>query len=207
MVRGLERTSEPQMYLPSTATGDGLFSFYDPKDLVIRTSGRASTLLPAVRDIIRRVDSDQPISDVMTLSELLASQTAPRRAQVAVLAALAALALLLAGVGIHGLLAFMVTQQRHDIAVRLALGAEPASIGRRVVREGMLVVLVGLVPGLVAALAAGRLMRALLFGVSPLDPATILLTVTVCVAMALSGAWLPTLRASRVSPMSVMRAE
>jgi hypothetical protein len=206
-VRGLERPSEPQMYLPSSAIGENPLTLYDPKDLVIRTSGNETALLPAIRAIIRAVDPDQPISDVMTLSDLLATQTAPRRAQVRVLAALAAVALLLAGLGIHGLLAFTVAQQRHDIAVRLALGAEPSGIARRVVRDGMAIVALGLVPGLLIAFAAGRSMQALLFGVPPLDPVTILLTLAVCVGMSITGAWLPTRRAVRVSPLSVMRAE
>jgi ABC-type antimicrobial peptide transport system permease subunit len=149
----------------------------------------------------------QPISDVMMLSDLLATQTAPRRAQVRVLVALAIVALLLAGVGIHGLLAYTVAQQCHEIAIRLALGAEPARIARRIVRDGVMIVLLGLVPGLLAAFVAAGSMRALLFGVPTLDPATILLTLTICIAMSITGAWVPARRAVRVSPMAVMRAE
>jgi predicted permease len=206
-VRGLERTSEPQLYLPAADLNDTFLDAYDPKDLVIRTSGRPATLLPAVREIIRGVDANQPISDVMTLSDLLALQTAPRRAQARVLLALALVALFLAGLGIHGLLAYTVAQQRHDIAVQLALGAEPGRIARRVVRDGVAIVLIGLVPGLLAALAAASSLRALLFGVPTLDPATILITLAVCIAMAVTGASVPAWRAVRVSPMSVMRAE
>jgi predicted permease len=205
-VRGLERSSEPQMYVPSMHVNDSFLTIYDPKDLVIRASGPLTTLLPAVRDIIRRVDPDQPISDVMTLADLLAQQTAPRRAQVRVLAALAALALLLAGLGIHGLLAYTVAQQRHDIAVRLALGAAPARMARRVVRDAMMIMLIGIIPGLLLALAAASSMRAMLFGVPPLDPATFALAVAVCAIMAITGAWLPARRAVRISPMSVMRS-
>ena len=207
VVRGLERTSEPQMYLPSSHFGDSPLAFHDAKTLVIRTSGAPYDLLPAVRDIVRRVDPDQPISDVMTLSELLAIQTADRRAQVRVLAALAFVALLLAGVGIHGLLAYTVAQRRHDIAVRLALGAEPARIARLVVRDGMTLVLLGVVPGLFIALAAAGSLRALLFGVSTVDPPTLLVTLAICLAMSITGASLPALRAVRVNPMSVMRGE
>jgi putative ABC transport system permease protein len=143
----------------------------------------------------------------MPLTEIVANQTADRRAQVRVLGALAVIALLLAGIGIHGLLAYTVTQRRHDIAVRLALGAEPARIARGVVGDGMTLVLLGVVPGLLLALAAASSLRALLFGVPTVDPATLLVTLAVCLGMALTGAWLPALRAVRVSPMSVMRAE
>lgn len=207
VVRGLERRSEPQMYLPSSHFGDSPLQFHDAKTLVVRTIGSPYDLLPAVREIVRRVDPDQPISEVMTLTELLVNQTADRRAQVRVLAALAVVALLLAGVGIHGLLAYTVAQRRHDIAIRLALGAEPSRIARRVVRDGMVLVLLGVVPGLLLALAAAGSLRALLFGVPTVDPPTLLVTLAVCVAMSLTGALLPALRAVRVSPMSIMRSE
>jgi predicted permease len=206
-VRGLERSSEPQLYVPSAHVNDSPLTVYDPKDLVIRTDSRSTSLLPAVREIIRRADADQPISDVMTLTDLLALQTADRRAQVRVLVALAAVALVLAGLGIHGVLAYTVAQQRHDIAVRLALGEEPARVARRIVRGGVAIVLLGVVPGLLAALAAAGSLRALLFGVPTVDPATILLTLGVCIAMAITGACVPAMRAVRVNPMSVMRAE
>ncbi|MGH7470134.1 MAG: FtsX-like permease family protein, partial [Longimicrobiales bacterium] len=181
-------------------------TFYDPKDLVIRTSA-AGTTLPAVRDIIRRTDPDQPISDVMTLDDVLARQTASRAAQLRVLIALAAVALLLAGLGINGLLAYTVAQRRQEIGLRLALGAEPGTIARGVVRNGLSIVVLGMIPGLIAAFAAGRFMSAMLFGVQPADPATLLLTVGLCIGMAIAGTTLPALRAVRVSPMTVMRTE
>ena len=143
----------------------------------------------------------------MTLDEMLDTQTAPRAAQARVLLALALVALLLAGVGIHGVLGYMVTQQRQEIGVRLALGAEPRRIVRRVVWGGVAIVLLGMIPGLFAAFAAGRSIRALLFGVPPVDPVTILVTVALCIAMSITGALVPALRAARVSPMTVMRAE
>jgi ABC-type antimicrobial peptide transport system permease subunit len=206
-VRGLERSSEPQMYLPSSRSPAGLLSAHDPKDLVIRASGSAPALLAAVREIVRRADGDQPISDVRPLADVLATQTAPRVAQLRVLVALAGIALLLAGLGINGLLAYTVSQQRQEIGVRLALGAEPGRIARRVVRDGLAIVSLGLIPGLLVALAAGRTMSALLFGVQPGDPVTLLLTVALCIAIAIAGTALPALRAVRVSPMTVMRAE
>ena len=202
-VRGLERTSEPQLYLPTSRSS----GFHDPKDMVVRTTGAPMSLLPAVREIVRRADPEQPISDVSTLADLLDSQTASRAAQVDVLVALAAVALLLAGLGIYGLLAYTVAQMRREIGVRLALGAEPNRIARGIVWNGLSIVLVGLIPGLFAAWAAGRSMNALLFGVEPADPTTIVITVGLCLLMAFTGALLPALRAVRVSPMTVMRSE
>jgi ABC-type antimicrobial peptide transport system permease subunit len=164
-------------------------------------------LLPAVREIVHSVDSDQPISDVMTLSELLSRQTADRRAQVRVLGALAAVALLLAGLGIYGLLAYTVVEQRHEIAVRLAMGEEPRRLARTIVRNGVAIALFGAVPGILVALVAARSLRALLFGVPTVDPATLAITLAVCFGMSVLGALLPAIRAVRISPMSVMRSE
>jgi predicted permease len=206
-VRGLERISEPQMYLPNARVPEGPFYAFDPQDLVIRTTGDETAILPAVRQIIRRVDPEQPISDVRTASDLLALQTSSRRAQVNVLAALAAVALLLAGLGIYGLLAYMVTQRRNEIGLRLVLGAEPGSIARRVLWDGLSIVLVGLIPGLLLAFWAGKSMNALLFGVQPGDAPTMLVAAGVCIAVSIAGALVPVLRAVRVSPMSVMRSD
>jgi predicted permease len=206
-VRGLERISEPQMYVPSSDVPDTPLTAFDPKDLVIRVAGPETAFLPAVRQLIRRIDPEQPISDVMTGVELLGTQTAARRAEVRVLVALAGVALLLAGLGIYGVLAYAVAQRRYEIGLRLALGAEPGQIARRIVWEGVSIVVLGLIPGVLVALAAGRSISALLFGVHPNDPYTIVATVTLCVTVSLCGALAPALRAVRVSPMSVLRSE
>jgi putative ABC transport system permease protein len=206
-VRGLERTSEPQVYLPASQVPDGALINYDPKDLVIRHSGEAAALLPAIRRIVRAADPDQPISDVRTLTDIVAGETATRRAQLRVLGALAAIAMLLAGVGIHGLLAFTVAQRSQEIGVRLALGAEPTSVARMVVWEGLRLAVLGILPGVLGAYLAGRGMSALLFGVDPGDPATVATAVGLVLLITVAGSLLPALRAVRVNPISVLRAE
>jgi ABC-type antimicrobial peptide transport system permease subunit len=207
MVRGLERTSEPQMYLPTSRAPETSIVIYDPKDLVIRTSGPPMALLPAVREIVRTVDPNQPISDVMTLTDLLAAQTAPRRAQIRVLSALAAVALLLAALGLHGLLAYSVAQRGQEIGVRLALGELPSRVARRIVWDGMRLVILGALPGLLLAYGAARYMSSMLFGVTPTDPITVGLTLALCGLVAVIGSALPAARAVRVSPLTAMRAE
>jgi putative ABC transport system permease protein len=206
-VRGLERESEPQLYASAGQVPDTAFTNDDPKDLIIRYTGTAGTLLPAVREIVRAADPEQPISDVRTMDDVVAGETATRRAQLNILGMLAAIAMLLSGVGIYGLLAYTVTQRSREIGVRLALGAEPAGVARMIVWQGMKLALVGLVPGVLAAYWAARGMRSLLFGVEPADPATVLVVVGLVLFMTLAGSLLPVLRAVRVKPILVLKAE
>jgi predicted permease len=206
-VRGLERNSEPQMYLPAAQIADGIFPAYDPKELVIRHSGQGTTLVAAIRQIVRAADPEQPISDVRTLDDVLAGETDTRRAQLQVLGTLAIIALLLAGVGIHGLLAYTVAQRSQEIGVRLALGAEPAGVARMILSDGMRLAALGILLGVPCAYAAARGMRALLFGVEPGDPATIATALGLALLMTFAGSLLPALRVLRVNPISVMRAE
>jgi putative ABC transport system permease protein len=205
--RGLERESEPQVYLAHRQVADGAIIGYIPKDLVIRSSQPAASLLPAVRRIVREADPEQPISNVRSMAEIVAHETASRGTQLRVLGALAAIALILAVVGIHGLLSFTVTQRAPEIGVRLALGAKPEQIGRMVLREGVVLAVAGVVPGVLIAYWAGRAMQALLFGVQPGDAVTLTTAVVVCSLVAVAGSLIPALRAVRVDPASVMRAE
>jgi putative ABC transport system permease protein len=206
-VRGLERTSEPQLYVPAGQVPDTAFFNDDPKDLVIRHTGATGALLPAVREIVRAVDPEQPVSDVRTLEDVVAGETATRRAQLRVLGALAAIALLLSGIGIYGLLAYTVAQRSREIGVRMALGAEPAGVARMIVWQGLKLALVGMAPGVLGAYLAGRGLRALLFGVAPADPATVLVAVGLVLVMTLAGSLLPVRRAARVNPILALRTE
>ncbi len=205
-VRGLERSSEPQLYFAAAQAG-ALGGLYIPKDLVVRTSQRPETLVPAIRDIIRRVDPEQPVSDVRMLGDVIAGQTADRRAQLAVLVALAGVALLLTGIGIYGLLAFIVAQRSREIGVRLALGAEPGRVARMILGEAARLAAFGAGVGVIVAYAAGRAMSALLFGIAPGDPATFASGVLVVIFATLVGSAVPAFRAVRVSPLVAIRAD
>jgi len=206
-VRGLERTNEPQLYMAAAQAPGALGGLYIPKDLVIRAAVPGETLVPAVRDVVRRVDPEQPISNVKLLSDVVADQTADRRAQLNILSALAAVALLLTGIGIHGLLAFMVAQRSREIGVRLALGAEPARVARMIVGEAARLALLGGIPGVFVAYAAARAMSALLFGIPPGDPLTLTSGTLVVILVTLVGALAPAVAAVRVSPLLAMRAD
>jgi predicted permease len=206
-VRGLERNSEPQMYLPASQAIDGALSNFDPKDLVIRHSSRVDSLMPAIRQIVRTADPDQPISDVRALGHVVAGDSATRRAQLQVLGLLAIVAFVLAGVGIYGLLAYNVSQRAQEIAVRLALGADPSSVGRMIFADGMRLALFGFMPGVIGAYLAGRAMSTLLFGVAPSDPVTFASALGLALLMTFAGSLLPALRAVRITPMSALKME
>jgi hypothetical protein len=206
-VRGLERASEPQVYLPALQQQDDSLIFYSPKDLVIRAQGNPLTLLPAVRRIIQNADPEQPISDVRTLSEIVADDTAPRAIQVRVIGVFAVLAFLLAGIGIHGLLSFTVSARSTEFAVRIALGAKPSNILGIVLRESVMLGTTGAVLGVGIAYAAARAMQALLAGIRPGDATTFLLAAALCFLMTLAGSLAPSLRALRVDAIKAIRAE
>jgi putative ABC transport system permease protein len=206
-VRGLERANEPQIYVPSGQTSDSIPDFYAPKDLVIRASTPAGSLVPAVREIIARVDPEQPISDVRLMREVVAGQTESRRAQLRVLGALAIVALLLTGIGIHGLLAYMVSQRSREIGVRLALGAAPRRVGGMIAAEVVRLAILGGIPGLLAAFWAARGMQALLFGLTPSDPLTFGGGLLIVVLVTCAGGLMPAMRAVRISPLEAMRGD
>jgi predicted permease len=205
-VRGLERSNEPQMYVPA-AQADSILGIYTPKDLVIRTTRDAASLIGPVREIIRKVDPQQPISNVRMLTSVVGDQTLTRRSQVRILVALAALALVLAAVGIHGLLAFTVAQRDREIGVRLALGADPAAVARMVVGEGVRMALIGVLPGIGIAYLAARGMQSLLFGVPAADPLTFSFVALLCFATVVLACVRPAWRAARIEPISALRAD
>jgi putative ABC transport system permease protein len=205
--RGLERKSEPQVYLSSQQVDDGAVTFYAPKALAVRTNGDPARFTSAVREIIRKADPKLPITDVQTLSDMIDLETSSRAVQVRVLAGFAAIAFILAAVGIHGLLSFAVSQRTQEIGVRLALGAQSSDILAMVLRRVIALTLAGIVPGVFLAYAAGRSMEALLAGVRATDPTTLASAVGLAAMMTVAGALAPTLRALRVDPITALRSE
>jgi putative ABC transport system permease protein len=206
-VRGLERPSEPQVYIPAAQMRDSSLVFYPPKDLVVRATVPTAAVLPSIRRIVAAADPEQPVSNVRPLSAIVADETASRVTQLRLLGALAAVALLIAGVGIHGLVAFTGARGTRELGVRRALGEPAGSFVRRVLREGMGLALAGVAAGVVVAYVAGRAMGALLFGVQPGDPATIAAASALCFATAVVGCLRPAVRAARVDPIEALRGE
>ena len=206
-VRGLERESEPQVYLPAAQQRDGQFLFYTPKDLVIRSVVPSTTLIPAVRSIINRADAQLPITNVSTLEDVVALDTAPRVVQLRVLGAFAVAAFLLAAIGIHGLLAFTVSARTKEIGVRIALGARTADILKMVLGRSAMLAGSGVALGSALAFAAARAMQALLAGVEPANVTVFAAAVGWSLLMALAGSILPAWRAVRVDPLVATRTD
>ena len=204
-VRGLERDSEPQVYMP--AAQQRMLFFYAPKELVIRAGVPAATLAPAVRAIIANAAPDLPVTAVQTMAQLLAGETAPRQVQLRVLGGFAVIALLLAAIGIHGLLAFTVASRAREIGVRIALGAKARDIMWMVIGRSAMLTVIGVIVGAALAYAAGRSMQAVLFGVDPANVTVFAVSVILAALMAMAGTLLPAWRAIRVDPIEVTRAE
>ena len=205
-VRGLERRSEPQVYLPFGQVADGAMTAYAPRELVVHTSGEPYAQLAAVRAIVRRADPEVPIGAVREVAELVSGQTTTRRTQVALLGAYAGLALLLAGLGIHGLLSLAVSQRLTELGLRLAIGAGRREILALALGRGLRVAAIGAAIGLLAAYAAARALAGVLAGVEPGDAVTFGVAVAAAVAMTVSGSLVPALRVARVDAARVLLA-
>jgi putative ABC transport system permease protein len=175
--------------------------------LVVRARGGAAALAPAVREAIRSADKDQPVARVATMDELLARSAAERRFALVLFEAFGVAALVLAAVGVYGLLSGSVAERTREIGVRLALGATRRDILSLVVRQGMKLVGLGVVIGLAGAAAASRALASLLYGVSRLDPASYFGVVALLASVSAVACWLPAWRASRVDPSITLRAE
>ena len=212
-VRGLERPSEPQVYLPYQQHPDNQTMNYVPKDLVVKVdagvedSPRWDALVASIRRVVASVDAQQPVADVQPLSAIVLGETAARSVQLRVLGAFAVVSCLLAAVGLHGLLAFVVSARTREFGVRLALGAEPRQILSLVARRGVMLGLTGVTAGVAIAYAAGRWIESLLVGVSPADPLTLTVAVAVSLTMTLAGSLMPAFRASRTNPTTALQGE
>jgi predicted permease len=175
--------------------------------LLVRASGNVKRLEKSVRDIIARLDPTQPVFDVRGMDERVAETWATHRLLTFLLAIFAGLALLLAAVGLYGVLAYTALRRLREIAVRLALGARPAHIRGLVWGHGFRLFGIGIVLGSVALAACASLIRSFLFGVTPVDPQIYLTVGAILSVVTLLAAWLPARRASRVNPIVALRAE
>jgi putative ABC transport system permease protein len=175
--------------------------------LVARTDGAPLGYVAAVRSQVQAVDNDQPISNVRTMEERLASTVSQRRFNLILLAIFACLALSLAAIGIYGVMSYLVAQRTHEIGVRMALGAQTGDVLRLVIRQGMALTLTGVLIGLSTAFGLTRLLRNLLFDLSATDPLTFFVTALLLALVALLACYLPARRATKVDPLVALRCD
>ena len=198
---GVDADSRVEVYLPFLQYSSGAFT------LVVRSQGDPAALTSSVRAAVRAADPELPIYSARTLDELVSERTAQRRLAVLLISVFAALALVLAAVGIYGVMSYAVTQRTQEIGIRMALGAERDHIVRMVLRSGTVMALCGVGIGLVAALGLTRLITTLLFQTSPTDPPTFSVVPVLLLGVALLACYLPARRATKVDPIIALRHE
>ncbi|MBV8199923.1 MAG: ABC transporter permease [Acidobacteria bacterium] len=198
---GLDAESRVQLYLPYRQQGTPYMA------VALRTATTPRSVLPAVRAALKEIDPGLPLFGVSTMAELVDASTGPRRFSTLLLGIFSGMALLLAALGIYGVTAYSVAQRSHELSVRMAIGAARSDVLGLVLRQGMSLAAVGLGLGLVAALAATRLLGSQLFSVRPTDPPTFVLVTAVLAGAALLANLYPALRATRVDPVVALREE
>jgi ABC-type antimicrobial peptide transport system permease subunit len=203
---GLDVPARPEMYFPIAQDNPG-GSFFWPRALVVRTASDPLKVAADVRRAVAAVDRDQPVLSGRTMEDIVDAEVANRHTQMILLAAFAALALLLAAVGLYGLLAYAVAQRTPEIGLRMALGAERAKIVAGVVRRGLALAACGIAAGLLVALAVTRTLRSMLFHVGPRDPFTLAAGALLLLAVAVAASFIPARRAASVDPVIALRHE
>ena len=205
---GLAKATEPQTWQPWSQMPDGtMAAVFRSLKFMVRTSVPPASIVSGIREEVRRLDPALPVTGVVTLDEIVGASAAPQRFNAMLLGGFAGAALLLAAVGIGGVLAISVAQRRQEIGIRLALGAEPGTVVRMVVRQGMTLVVAGLAIGLPCAFAATRLLRTLLFETAPHDAVSFAAAAVLLCAVALVACAAPAVRAARVNPMAALRID
>jgi len=199
--RGLAVDVEPEIFVP-------VEKWCPPElTLLLRVQRDPITFLPSVRAVVSQLDKNLPLFDVQTMDSLLKGELASQRFNAALLGAFAIFAVFLAAIGIYGVMAYSVHQRVREVAIRMALGAEPRDVLWMILSRGLVLAATGLVFGLTGAFALTRLLGTLLYKVRPSDPATFVGVTLALLAVALAACWIPARRAMRVDPMVALRYE
>ncbi|MEJ7618633.1 MAG: FtsX-like permease family protein [Pyrinomonadaceae bacterium] len=198
----LDADPKPQMYVPYAQP-----IFFQPNHLVVRTDVEPRSLAATVRRTVWEIDKDQPVSNIRTMEDVLSESLARQRFSMLLLGIFAAVALVLAAVGIYGVMSYSVAQRTHEIGIRMALGAQASDVLKLAVGHGLKLVLIGLAIGLVAAFILTRVMSSLLFGVSATDPITFITISLILMSVAVLACFFPARRATKVDPLIALRYE
>jgi putative ABC transport system permease protein len=182
---------------------DGNVSFR----IIAQTSANPMPLAPAITRVVQSVDKDAPITHIETVDQIIANSVAEPKFQAALVGSFGALGLLLAIIGIYGVISYSVVQQTHEIGVRMALGAQRRDILHMILREGMLLAITGIAIGIGGALGLTRVLRSMLFEIEPTDPATFVGVAIFLTIAALAACYIPARRAMKVDPMAALRHE
>ena len=175
--------------------------------LMVRTNAAPSAYVATMRDIVRGLDPDQPLAQVATGQELLARRLSEPRFNALLLGSFAGIGLLLAVIGIYGVVSFLVTQRTHEFGIRMALGAQTGNVLRLVLGKALLLSFIGIGLGLLASFALTRLMGDLIYGVGPTDPLTLITVAALLAIIAIVASYFPARRATKVDPMIALRYE
>ena len=204
---GYQADIPPTMYFPHAQTGRSAYYTPAAMNLVVKTDGDPLTIAGPVREIVRRLSPATPVSQMRTMESVVAASVANRRFSTTLLAGFAALALVLAGIGIYGVIAYDVSQRTYEIGLRMALGARRGQVAGMMVGRGIRMVALGLALGAAGSVAVTGLLRSLLVDVSRTDPVTFAGVIIVLGIVAIAAAWLPARRASAVDPMVALRRD
>jgi putative ABC transport system permease protein len=208
--QGLDQPPNPVMYVPLAQVNDGVIALNNRIGAIewtVRTKLQPFSLSADIQRELREASGGLPVAHIRSMQQVVGESTARNDFNMTLLTIFASVALLLAAIGIYGLMAYSVQQRTQEIGVRMALGANPHQVRSMVVLQGMRLNLIGVIIGVVASLALARLMKSMLFGVQPWDPATIVVVVILLTFVTLLAAYLPARRASRVDPIVALRYE
>jgi predicted permease len=197
----LETGARIALYEPHRQVGDGSMS------IVIRTAGDPRALAMPARAVVRSLDPTVPVTELRTMKDHVTRSLGARRFALSIVTVLSAVAIVLAAAGLYGVVSYGVAQRTNEIGVRMALGARSSDVIRLVLGEALALAGIGIAFGVAGAAAAGRFIAAMLYGVRPGDPLTLVATVALLIGVAVAASWVPARRASRVEPVNALRAE
>jgi putative ABC transport system permease protein len=201
VVPALDTPVRPTLYRPLLDVANGGAS------IVVHTAVEPHSLAASINAEVHRLDASQAVGQARTIDELIGRSTADRRFTMSLFIAFAALAMLLAAIGLYGVVSYAVSQRTAELGVRMALGATGADVSRLVVMQGLKPAIAGVAIGVVGAVFASRLLRTMLFGVTPVDPLTFAVVPPALLAVAALACYVPAMRAVRLDPTTALRAE